>query len=293
MTSFEMKIYDIHSNWTAYSIVFASEKAEALFDLVNRFEDPSSNRPAKLALTATVIRLPQIDPINVSHIATRDHIASTDLHQPVISLTLIYEGPEHLAAPYATQFQALGPISTNVSNVNYQQLYEATNNGLKAQPCVKNTNLAGAGISTPSWDLDGVRKAITIFADLSADPRFSKSIILLENYGMQGVRSVDPSLTSLSLEERQLPGLATPALFWEGDDEQTVQDANEYVRRIKDALFMGVDKSNATRHSYLNYGNGEESREELYGGGEKLDRLERLKRVWDPEGRFGFYNSLV
>lgn len=66
MTSFEMKIYDIPSNWTAYSIVFASDKTEALFDLVNKFEEPSSNRPAKLALTAAVIKLPQIDPIDVS-----------------------------------------------------------------------------------------------------------------------------------------------------------------------------------------------------------------------------------
>lgn len=110
---------------------------------------------------------------------------------------------------------------------------------------------------------------------------------------MQGVRAVDTSLTSLSNEERQLPGLATPALFWEGDDEQTVKDAYVYISRIKDALFVGVDKSNGTRHSYLNYGNGKESREELYGGGEKLERLVGLKRVWDPEGRFGFYNSLV
>lgn len=66
MTSFEMKAYDIPSNWTVYSIVFASDKVEALFHLVNKFEEPSSNRPAKLALTAAVIRLPQIDPNSVS-----------------------------------------------------------------------------------------------------------------------------------------------------------------------------------------------------------------------------------
>jgi FAD/FMN-containing dehydrogenase len=66
MTSFEMKTYDIPGNWTVYSIVFASEKTEALFDLVNKFEEPSSNRPAKLALTAAVLKVPQIDHINVS-----------------------------------------------------------------------------------------------------------------------------------------------------------------------------------------------------------------------------------
>ncbi|KAF1911050.1 hypothetical protein BDU57DRAFT_485443 [Ampelomyces quisqualis] len=276
MTSFTMKVYDVASNWTAYSILFASDKVEALFDLVNEFEEPSSKRPAKMALTAAVIRLPPIDPI-----------------KPVISFTLVYEGPEHEAAPYAAQFQALGPISTRISNMKYQELYAATHNGLDAQPCVKNNNMVGAGISVPAWDLKGVREAITIFGNLSADPRFSKSTILLENYGMQGVRAVDPSLTSLPLEERQLPGLASPILFWEGEDEQTTQDAHDYVRRIKEALFLGVDKNNGTRHSYLNYANGDESRQELYGYGEKLEKLVRLKKIWDSENRFGFYNSLV
>jgi hypothetical protein len=31
----------------------------------------------------------------------------------------------------------------------------------------------------------------------------------------------------------------------------------------------------------------------VYGGEERLERLRGLKRVWDPEGRFSFYNPIV
>jgi len=70
LTSLEVKTYDIPSDWTVYTLIFSSVKVEALFSLVNDFEDPTTERPAKLALTGVFIRLPAVDPINVFHIPT-------------------------------------------------------------------------------------------------------------------------------------------------------------------------------------------------------------------------------
>lgn len=197
--------------------------------------------------------------------------------------------------PYADLFRALGPLSVSVAtDVDYVQLYTVTNNNLNQQPCVKNNNIAGAGVSLPAWDIEGVRKAYTVFSNLSADARFSKSIILLENYGMEGVRAVDSESTALAPEEREYPALAGPVMWWEGDSEQDKQEAYAYIRAMEDALFMGIDKSGGKRHTYLNYANGaEKDVKQMYGYDGRLEKLAKLKEKWDPENRFGFYNPIV
>jgi hypothetical protein len=168
-----------------------------------------------------------------------------------------------------------------------------TNNNIDGPVCARNRNIAGSGISLPAWDLKGLRKAFTVFSNLTADTRFASSVVLMENYGMQGVRAADSTLTSLSVEERERPVLAGPALWWDGDDEQTTQDAYAYIRALRDALDTGVDNSGAKRHAYVNYASGDESRPELYGYDGRLEKLAKLKKVWDPENRFGFYNPVV
>jgi hypothetical protein len=66
VTSLEVQTYDVPSNWTVYSLVFATDKVEALFSLINEFEQPSTKRPTKLALTGVFVRIPEVDPVNVS-----------------------------------------------------------------------------------------------------------------------------------------------------------------------------------------------------------------------------------
>jgi hypothetical protein len=215
-------------------------------------------------------------------------------YQPVVAYTVAYEGSQADAEPYAAQFKALGPVSTTVTaDVNYVQLYTVTGNNIGSQACVRNDNILGAGTSLPAWDLGGLRKAFTIFGNITADPRFANSITLLENYGMQGVQAVDPASTALATEERTNHVLTSPVLWWDGNDKQTTTDAYAYVEAMRDALFTGVDKSQTKRHCYVNYANGDEPKPELYGYDNRLDRLTKLKKIWDPLNRFGFYNPIV
>jgi hypothetical protein len=75
MTSFEMKAYDIPSNWTVYNIPFPGDKLEEIYQLVNKFEEPSFDRSNKLAMTSAIIRLPDVDPVNVRHDCKKQKIA--------------------------------------------------------------------------------------------------------------------------------------------------------------------------------------------------------------------------
>jgi hypothetical protein len=198
------------------------------------------------------------------------------------------------AEPYAAQFKALGPLSIAVStDVDYVQLYTVLGNNLDSPVCSRNKNLDVAGVNLPEWDLIGLRKAYDVHNEASADPRFQLTILLLENYGMQGVRAVDPSTTALAPEERELAILAGPAIFWEGEDEQTKKDANAYIEAMREALFTGVDKNNQNRHTYVNYAKGAEKAQQLYGYDDRLHRLTMLKKQWDPKNQFGFYNPIL
>ncbi|KAF2853831.1 FAD-binding domain-containing protein [Plenodomus tracheiphilus IPT5] len=277
LTSLEVKTYDVPSTWTVNSFVFTTEKIEALFSLINAFENPGSKRPAQLALTGVFARIPAVDAKN-----------------PVVAYNVAYEGTEEGAEPYAALFKALGPVSTTVTtNVNYVELYTVTGNNLESQACVRSHNIVGAGTSLPAWDLEGVREAFTIFGNITADSRFASSITLLENYGMQAVRAVDFESTALAVEERQYPVLASPVLWWDGDDAQTTTDAYAYVSAMRNALYRGVDSGDGKRHCYVNYANGEEKKREMYGYDARLDSLTKLKKTWDPLNRFGFYNPIV
>lgn len=249
LTSLEVKTYDIPSDWTVYTLIFSSEKLEALFSLINDFEDPTTERPAKLALTGVFIRLPAVDPIN-----------------PVVLYTVAYEGSQAQAEPYAARFIALGTILTKVDTVNYVELYTVTGNNLTSQACTQNENVLGAGVSLPAWDIQGVRKAFEIFGEYTADPRFNTSITLMENYGMQGVRAVDPESTALAPEERELPILASAVIWWAGEDKETTKVAETYIHAMRDALYTGVDAdSSKKRHCYVNYASGDELKPEVYG----------------------------
>jgi hypothetical protein len=167
------------------------------------------------------------------------------------------------------------------------------NQNLDSASCAKNRNQLGAGTSLPVWDLQGARKAFTIFSNLTADLRFATSTVLLENYGMQGVRAVDSASTALAPEERERPVLASPSIWWEGSDEQAEKDANAYAQQIRNALSTGVDRNNQKRHYYVNYASGQETKPEMYGYDFRLEKLQKLKKEWDPKNRFGFYNPVV
>lgn len=110
---------------------------------------------------------------------------------------------------------------------------------------------------------------------------------------MQGVRAVDTASTALAPEEREYPILASPVLWWSGEDEKTTKDAYAYQREIRDALYSGVDGSEKKRHCYVNYANGEEPKPEMYGYDARIAKLTSLKRKWDPENKFRYYNPIV
>ena len=215
--------------------------------------------------------------------------------QPVLLYSVSYEGTQAETQTYAAPFAALGPVSTTISTgVKYVDLYTVIGNDVNSPVCRKNNNLLGAGASLPNWDIPGLRLAFDIFANATADPRFATSATLLENYGNNFVRTVDPKSTALAPEERTYLVLASGVMWYEGDDARTHEDARVYAERIREALNRGVDASKKKRHTYVNYAFGDESLGQLYGYEQwRQEKLKALKKAYDPNNAFGFYVPIV
>ncbi|KAF2492995.1 FAD-binding domain-containing protein [Lophium mytilinum] len=275
VTSMKLAIYDITSNWTVYSLIYDQSKLETLLPVINE-QDSSPTRPAKLFFTGVWTRVPPID-----------------AKYPIIAYTIGYEGNEAEAAQYVAPFKAVGPISTSVStDVDYVALYTVTQNNLNSTACRANLNALGAGASLPVWNATVARKAFEVFTKMTADTRFNTSVMLMENYGMQGVTAVNPNSTSLSLDERVYPIVANPTIWWAGNDTRTNADAYAYGEQIRQTWFSGLAKDQ-TRHTYVNYANGVEGFEQMYGYEPwRTKKLKGLKGAWDPKKTFEYYNPV-
>lgn len=68
VTSMQLKVYDIQSNWNVNVFIFTNDKLETVLKIVNELDcDP--NRPTNLVLEGVVTRIPNVDPENVSPIS--------------------------------------------------------------------------------------------------------------------------------------------------------------------------------------------------------------------------------
>lgn len=68
--------------------------------------------------------------------------------------------------------------------------------------------------------------------------------------------------------------------------------AISWARQIRDLMQSG--QPGRKLNAYVNYAFGEESQQEVYGYEQwRLERLQGLKRKYDPMGRFNFYESIA
>jgi hypothetical protein len=76
--------------------------------------------------------------------------------------------------------------------------------------------------------------------------------------------------------------------------EQTPENlevSKKYGKIIQNALFKGTGLKG--RHTYVNYANGDESLAEIYGEPWRVQKLKQLKKKYDQNERFNFYNPLA
>ncbi|KAI4092488.1 MAG: hypothetical protein L6R37_007565 [Teloschistes peruensis] len=273
VTSFSTKIYPLIPNWYAALYIFTRDQLDPVFQLLNRYN--ANGAQAKELLTYTLITLnPAI---------SRD---------PVIIVSIQYAGPEADALKYAQPFVDLHPIVVNNQTIPYAELADAVGTGLNSPACVEGgSSKATFPVGALSFNLTTIHQIYDLYSELvTRYPDFSESVIQFESESMLQVRKLGDEDTAYAHRgDNILFALLTQYT------SPTANDAigPQYGRRFRSIVIAG-DGPGRRLNAYVNYAYGDETVEQIYGYEDsRLQRLLALKRQYDPQGKFDFFNPII
>ncbi|KAF1971666.1 putative FAD-dependent oxygenase [Bimuria novae-zelandiae CBS 107.79] len=269
VTSITSKIYDVkYPQWSFQNFTFTGDKVEALFENINKYLLQNGTQP-----------------VDLWHHAF--------FSQAGIVLYILQEGVEAVSSAYTAPFLALHPVTTFAGTGDYPDLPGWVGWGRYGGTC-HNAGLTATTrfpIELQTYDVRATRRVYDLFiSTLNEIPALNRSAILLEGYAQQGVKAIPAKDSAYPFRGSNL--LVAPVIrFVEGSKE-----LEESAVRLGEALRDIFHESSGVmeKRVYVNYALGTESVGETYGEERwRLRRLRRLKRKWDPEGRFSFYAPIA
>lgn len=192
--------------------------------------------------------------------------------------------------------------------VPYPLLPKLTGNGNGDPPCQRGRVGMLFPVYLKSYDVPALRLVYDAFSEIMQRvPAFNNSLFLLEGYSVQGVQAVPAATTAVPHRSQNLllyvliPLLiyqtiayganSSPAILYQPNSSLDTQ-AEEFGRLARSLLKAG--SGSPELHSYVNYAHGDESLEEVYGYEPwRLQKLRWLKKKYDPNNKFGFYEPIV
>ncbi|KAL8833742.1 MAG: hypothetical protein Q9170_004104 [Blastenia crenularia] len=293
VTKFRYKIFDYPNGQNIFHATyhFTEDKLEILFEHLNRLLD-NGTLPKDVNAYVVLRSKPLISP-RASR-APNDSITRvvSNIIQPVFVYHFYYFGTDEQASPYLQQILHLGPIFTSNATFPYKDVSHRSFQASVGDPT------CAAGISTKSrfpvglkeYNVSTNRMIYDLFEDMiTTTPALATSFVQFEAFPMQAVKAVDPASTAYAHRNDDiLVAFSTQYLH----SAANVAAANKYGRQARQLLVEGAHPMRL--NAYSNYANGDETLEEIYGYEPwRLEKLRRLKRKWDPEGKFRFFNPIT
>ncbi|KEF59086.1 uncharacterized protein A1O9_03930 [Exophiala aquamarina CBS 119918] len=265
---FTSKIYDarVNKTWVLEELVFTGDKLEELFSVHNRLME---SQPPELVLWSFLNLMPEIDPV-----------------KPVIRYIMLYDGPVSEQRSYAAPIHELVPISSTREEISYVDIPSKTGTGESDLSCQKGAVVLRFPNDLLEINVSALRQAYETFSDMLAQEQaFIHSFFMIEAFSMQAVHAVDRESTAVPYRHNKL--LLSPAIHY-FPNKSLDTTAKEWGQRMRDVLLAGSGTSEL--QAYINYAYGDERIESWYGYEPwRLEKLRRLKREFDPHGKFSFY----
>ncbi|KAL8646740.1 MAG: hypothetical protein Q9226_006734 [Calogaya cf. arnoldii] len=326
VTKFRYNIFDYPNSQDIFHATyhFTEDKLEILFEHLNRLLN-NGTLPRDINAYA-VLRLKPLISTRVSRI--RDYkVTKTTSNsiKPVFVYHFYYFGTSEQAMPYVQSILDLGPIFISNASFPYKHVSHRSFQASVGDPT------CAAGISTKTrfpvglktYNISTNRKIYNLFKEMiTTTPALATSFVQFEAFPMQAVKAVDPASTAYphreddilvsvphplstplldeliqSLFYLQLPASNSCSLSRAFSTQyilsaETVAAANKYGLLARQLFVEGAHPLRF--NAYSNYANGDETLEQLYGYEPwRLEKLKRLKRKWDPEGKFRFFNPIT
>ncbi|KAH6658340.1 FAD binding domain protein [Truncatella angustata] len=276
VTSLTVKIYDIeHTDWAIETIIFSGDEVEAIYDAANEYILKNGTQDAGLINWSYWLNIPAIDP-----------------EKPIILFYIIQEGVAVIDSSITQPFHDLNPLSVTAESGTYQNLAAWTQISLGDAPCQK------SGLVNPrfplylqTYNLTAQKEAYQVFtSNVNGSSPFNSSIYMFEDYSSQGVKAIDSDSSAFAFRDANI--LSAPLLTYVPTDATRDQQAATLGNQLRDILHAGSDEQDY--RVYVNYAYGDESPAEWYGSeGWRQQRLQSLKKKYDPKGVFSFYAPII
>jgi hypothetical protein len=207
-------------------------------------------------------------------------------------------------------FDDLGPLSVNTANVPYTALNNQIGAGVNDPVCEPNrTHIIGtAGLEV--YNITAMRAIYDLYNEkVNQHPRLGNTRVLLESYAVQAMQNFNSDnsafpfrddsiltwVTSLPHERNLVANIILCRYFdvnFDTADDPLIGFAEQWRDQTVDLWNAGQPQRKPT--VYMNYARGGESLEARYGYEPwRLERLRKLKRRYDPENKFAWYNPIV
>lgn len=272
VTSVNYQVYDTtpeNDGFATATFTFTQDKMEAVFTIANRWL-AAKHRPIELTHYAIFTNNPTVDP------------------KPIIIFLVYWQGPGPIPSQYIQPLNALKPVSVAKAHVDLLGANANTGASLDGPACAHGNGRQSFPVDLDTWDLGNLRSVLNIFATFASGP-LKNSVMLLEGFATNRVLEIDPASTAYASRESQL--LASPLLTYPAGNTTLDGEVAATGKQIRAALVKGSEGGRL--RAYVNYANGDESQESVYGYEKwRLERLRALKRSYDPNGRFNFYEPI-
>ncbi|CAG8978427.1 hypothetical protein HYALB_00013245 [Hymenoscyphus albidus] len=183
--------------------------------------------------------------------------------QPTFFIHLFYAGPEDEATKAFEPLFALKPTFVN-------------------DPAgVKGGRRPTWGIGLKRFDGARIQEAWKIWENFTGECKGAMaSLVIGDCYNHDEANEVDEGDTAYPWRK-----VGVHLLFSGNYQDPSLDEEVSVVgRKFRDSLKVEGESSSV----YVNFAHGDEKLEEIYGNKERIERLGKLKKKWDPERRFGF-----
>ncbi|KAL8920784.1 MAG: hypothetical protein Q9172_004355 [Xanthocarpia lactea] len=276
VTSFELSIFPRGPDlWHYHNYIWRGSHLDAVFTAFNNFHGNGST-PVNMT-------------VNFGGFQLNTSISTTD---PIIWWTFAYRGSASEAEELLAPFNAIEAVVSESGDVPYPDVSFAQGNGETQFICQDNEVRITATAGLQVYNLtaehliyDGFKRRIVSNPVLAAGGG-----ILHEGYSTEAVdnKNGDDSAYPFRADHH----LMLVQLIIPPNDKSIEREAWKWAREVRDQWNAG--QPGRPVNTYVNYANGYEPLETIYGHEPwRLERLRGLKRMYDPENRFRFYNPIV
>ena len=227
----------------------------------------------------------------------------------MVIFQLQYSGSAGDANVVLAPFYALQPVAVTNETVDNPGSAHAAGSGNTDPVCQPGSSWYEHPVGLQTFNIEANRAVYNLYKEMVNEyPAMNMSIVQFEAFPQEGVRAVEPDSTAYAHRGDSLlvlvPSSLLPGIFhlmcpsssytplWPPSEPGLAAVAYDYGHQARD-LFHAGDAPGRTLNTYVNYASTDETPEMLYGYEPwRLEKLRRLKKKYDPKGKFNFYNPI-